>query len=103
MEETLTIKQVAKYLNLKERTVRNHIYDWGFFKMAGSRVWRVYPSDLVKNRRKENNMRRLCVQVGDSEKRKCRSEKTNSAYGKSILPRRAASEFDAVVKRLKRN
>ncbi|QIA76702.1 helix-turn-helix domain-containing protein [Rodentibacter caecimuris] len=103
MEQTLTIQQVAKELNISETSIRKNLINWGFFRMEGSRVWRVYPSDLVKNRRKENNMRRLCVQVGDSEKRKCRSEKTNSAYGKSILPRRVASEFDAVVKRLKRN
>ncbi|WP_077500273.1 DNA-binding protein [Rodentibacter rarus] len=103
MEQTLTIQEVAKELNISESSVRKHRLEWGFFRMEGSRIWRVYPSDLVKNRRKENNIRRLCVQVGDSEKKKCRSEKTNSAYGKSILPRRAASEFDAVVKRLKRN
>ncbi|OOF50703.1 helix-turn-helix domain-containing protein [Rodentibacter trehalosifermentans] len=103
MEQTLTIKEVAKELNIGETTIRKNLLNWGFFRMAGSKIWRVYPSDLEKNRREENNMRRLCVKVGDSEKRKCRSEKINSAYGRSISPRQAASEFDAVVKRLKKN
>ncbi|MCQ9124322.1 DNA-binding protein [Rodentibacter mrazii] len=99
MEETLTIKQVAKYLNLKERTVRNHIYDWGFFKMAGSRVWRIHKSDLDLLKKRSDNADRLALSV--EEVQLCRSTKeTKTARGGLILQPQAVKELDAQLARL---
>lgn len=104
MEETLTIRDVARCLNVSENTVRKNKKKWGFFQMEGSRLWRVFESDLDRNRKKEEDTSRLCAQVGDKlEKRKCRSEKTKMACGKLTSPHRMASDFDAAVKRLTRN
>ncbi|TNH06507.1 helix-turn-helix domain-containing protein [Testudinibacter sp. TR-2022] len=103
MEEALTIKQAAKLLNLSYNTVYARKRDWGFFQMAGVRGWRVYKSDLDRQRQKENNSSRLCVQVGEQEKRKCRSEKTKTVSGKLISRHRQGSAFDALVKRLKKS
>ncbi len=102
MEEALTIKQAAKRLNLSYSTVYQQRLNWGFFRMNGSSVWRIYPSELDRNRQEMQNTSRLGVLVGDKEK-KCRSEKTKMASGKLISPHRTASEFDAVVKRLTKN
>lgn len=105
MNEALSIKEAAEYLNLSYQTVFHHRYQWGFFKMKGSRLWRVHKTTLDQNRETLNNVSRLCVQVGDKtmEKQKCRSEKIKAASGKLTLPHRTASEFDAVVKRLTKN
>ena len=102
MEQTLTIKQTAKLLNLSYSAVFNHRHKWGFFQMEGSNIWLVEKSVLEQRRKKQNNL--YCdVQVGDYsvENRKCRSEKINTAYGKSILPHRAEKELDALLKQLK--
>ncbi|MCR1837601.1 helix-turn-helix domain-containing protein [Pasteurella caecimuris] len=99
MEETLTIKQVAKYLNLKERTVRNHIYDWGFFKMTGSRVWRIHKSDLDLLKKRSDNADRLALSV--EEVQLCRSTKeTKMARGGLISQPQAVKELDAQLARL---
>ncbi|HHF7332051.1 TPA: helix-turn-helix domain-containing protein, partial [Haemophilus influenzae] len=104
MEQTLTIRDVAKCLNLSETTVRKNKLKWGFFQMEGSRMWRVFKSDLDRNRKKAENLSDLYAKVGDTqEKQKCRSAKIKMACGKSILPHQAASEFDAVVKQLTKN
>ena len=101
MEQLLTIRDVARYLNLSETTVRKNRYKWGFFRIKGTRVWRIYREDLDRNRKKAENLADLYAKVGETqEKQKCRSAKTKTACGKSILLRQAASEFDAAVKQL---
>ena len=47
MEQTLTIRDVAKCLNLSETTVRKNKLKWGFFQMEGSRMWRVLNPILI--------------------------------------------------------
>ncbi len=49
--EHLTINQVAKELNCHPNTVRQHLADWGFFKMVGSEVWRINREDLERAKR----------------------------------------------------
>lgn len=101
MEQTLTVKQAAKLLNLSYSTVFARKIEWGFFQMESSRIWLVEKSVLEQCKKKKNNLCRD-MQVGDfTEKRKCRSENRKMAYGKSILPRRAEKELDALLKQLK--
>ncbi|MFC0988617.1 helix-turn-helix domain-containing protein [Pasteurella multocida] len=102
MEETLTIQETADLLKMSYNTVYTHKLELGFFKIGGIRGWRIYKRDLDRNIQKENNISRLCVQIG-KEKQQCRSEKRKMASGKSISQRRTASEFDALVARLRRN
>ncbi|MFK5238163.1 helix-turn-helix domain-containing protein [Glaesserella parasuis] len=56
------MNQVAKELNCHPNTVRQHLADWGFFKMAGSKVWRVKRSDLdrVKKNKRIMTVGYLC-------------------------------------------
>ncbi|WP_077175865.1 helix-turn-helix domain-containing protein [Pasteurella multocida] len=103
MEETLTIQETADLLKMSYNTVYARKLELGFFKIGGIRGWRIYKRDLDRNIQKENNISRLCVQIGNKEKQKCRSEKHKTASGKSISQRRTASEFDVLVARLKRN
>ncbi|MGV6989617.1 helix-turn-helix domain-containing protein [Testudinibacter sp. P80/BLE/0925] len=103
MEKALTINDVAEMLSLSYGTVYNHRYKWGFFKMEGSRIWRIYQSDLEKNRKKQNNVCRLEMQVGDKENPKCRSTKHQVVSGGLISERRAVRELDALLKQLKKN
>lgn len=102
MEEILTIQETADLLKMSYNTVYARKLDWGFFKMDGVRGWRIYKRDLDRNRQKENNNSRLRAQIG-KEKQQCRSEKQKMASGKLTSQRRAASEFDVLVARLKRN
>nr|WP_288533290.1 helix-turn-helix domain-containing protein [uncultured Haemophilus sp.] len=53
MPETLTIKDVAKLLKLSYSTVYNNRSNWGFFKVAEVRGWRIYKTDLDKIRQKQ--------------------------------------------------
>ena len=53
MPETLTIKDVAKLLKLSYSTVYNNRSNWGFFKVAGVRGWRIYKTDLDKIKQKQ--------------------------------------------------
>ncbi|WP_439239100.1 MULTISPECIES: helix-turn-helix domain-containing protein [Lonepinella] len=101
-EKALSIQEVADLLNVSYITVYAHRLKWGFFQMEGSRMWRVFRSDLENNRKKQNNSSRLCVQIGDSpmENKLCRSEKTNTVFGKLTLPHHSANDFDVLVKRL---
>ncbi|MFC1121845.1 helix-turn-helix domain-containing protein [Pasteurella multocida] len=102
MEETLTIQETADLLKMSYNTVYARKLELGFFRIGGIRGWRIYKRDLDRNIQKENNISRLCVQIG-KEKQQCRSEKQKMASGKSISQRRTASEFDVLVARLKRN
>ncbi|MCR1838501.1 DNA-binding protein [Rodentibacter caecimuris] len=101
MEQTLTVKQAAKLLNLSYSTVFARKKEWGFFQMKSSKIWLVEKSVLEQSKKKKNNLCRD-IQVGDSEKRKCRSENQKTGYGKSILPHRAEKELDALLKQLKK-
>lgn len=51
MEQTLTIKQTAKLLNLSYSTVFNHRHKWGFFQMEGSNIWLVEKSVLEQRKK----------------------------------------------------
>ncbi|MDA3977680.1 DNA-binding protein [Gallibacterium sp. AGMB14963] len=102
MEQALSLKKAAKLLDMSYDAVYNHRHKWGFFKMPGSRLWRIYYSDLEKIREKQNNVCRLEMQVGDKEKQ-CRSTKKKMVYGGLISGHRADKELDALLKRLKGN
>ncbi|MGF7433089.1 helix-turn-helix domain-containing protein [Pasteurella bettyae] len=102
-DQALSLQQVAKLLNMSYGAVYNNRYRWGAFQMAGSRVWRIYKSDLEKNRKKQNNVCRLEMQVGDKEDKRCRSTKNQMVSGGLISGRRVDKELDTLLKRLKGN
>ncbi|WP_077064997.1 hypothetical protein [Mannheimia massilioguelmaensis] len=102
-DQALSLQQVAKLLNMSYGAVYNNRYRWGAFQMEGSRVWRIYKSDLEKNRKKQNNVCRLEMQVGDKEYKKCRSIKNRMVSGGLISEHLAVKELDTLLKRLKKN
>lgn len=99
MEETLTIKQVAKHLNLSQSAVRNHLSDWGFFKMKGSNRWLIHKSDLDLLKKRANNDDRLALSV--EEVKLCRSTKEQKTVrGGLISQPQAVKELDVRLARL---
>lgn len=97
MEKALTLQQAADQLGLSYSTVfakREHIA----FRLPGSRVWRVWPSQLASLTEKGSNVTRLSLRV-DTEK-PCQSAKIKKpASGTSISARQAAKELDALLER----
>ncbi|MGY6772012.1 helix-turn-helix domain-containing protein [Gallibacterium sp. ZY190522] len=59
MEQILTIAEAASYLKCCENTVRKNLYNWGFFKPAGTRFWRVKKKDLEELACNYENKKRL--------------------------------------------
>ncbi|TCJ96189.1 hypothetical protein EV694_1741 [Volucribacter psittacicida] len=102
MEQALSIQDVADLLKMSYSAVYNNRERWGFFRMEGSRIWRIYKADLEKNRKKQNNVCRLEMQVGDKELQ-CRSTKKQMVSGGLISERRVAKELDTLLKQLKGN
>ena len=97
--EHLTINQVAKELNCHPNTVRQHLADWGFFKMAGSKVWRVSRIDLDRVKKQANNADRLALSV--EEVTLCRSTKEQKTVrGGLISQPQAVKELDALLAQL---
>ncbi|OOH92159.1 DNA-binding protein [Pasteurellaceae bacterium 15-036681] len=95
--ETLSIKQVASILNVSYGTVFNHRHQWGFYKMEGSRLWRIDKTDLDLLKKRSNNDRGLVLSVG--EEKLCRSEKEETSITLTSIPL-AVKELDALLKRL---
>lgn len=79
MEETLTIKEVAALLKMNPSAVRGHLGEWGFFKLKGSRGWRILKADLEKIKIKGNNSDRLTLSV--DEVKLCQSLNTAKLLG----------------------
>lgn len=97
--ETLTIRQVADHLNLSQSAVRNHLYDWGFFKMKGSNRWLIHKSDLDLLKERANNTDRSALSV--EEVKLCRSTKEKKAVrGGLISQPRVVRELDDLLARL---
>lgn len=98
MGEILTIKQAAKYLNMSESAVRNHLIEWGFFQMPGSSAWRVDKAHLDKIREQGNNPRESTLFVSNKRGNLCHST-NGKAVTTLILQRQLAAELDARLKR----
>lgn len=95
--ETLSIKQVATLLNLSYGTVFTHRHQWGFYRMKGSRLWRIDKSDLDLLKKRSNNDRGLALSVG--EEKLCRSEREGTSITLTSIPL-AERELDELLKRL---
>lgn len=95
--EALSIKQVANILNLSYRTVFNHRHKWGFYKMEGSRLWRMDKTDLDLLKKRSNNSRGLALSVG--EEKLCRSEKEETSITLTSTPL-VVRELDELLKQL---
>ncbi|MGX2974914.1 helix-turn-helix domain-containing protein [Ursidibacter arcticus] len=99
MEETLTIKQVADYLQMDYQTVFKHRFRWGFFRMEGSNVWRITKSGLEKAQKRSNNADRLALSV--EEVKLCRSTKEKKVTtGGLISQPRVVKELDTLLARM---
>ena len=95
-EVALTLQQVADRLQLSYSTVFAMRKQIGF-RMPGSRVWRVWPSQLASMSERRNNLTRLSLRVGMEDQ--CQSAKIKSqASGISISARQTARELDALLK-----
>ena len=94
MQQTLTMKETAEYLGCHYQTVYKHRQAWGFFKMKGSKVWRVLKSDLDLHKEKANNPDRLALSV--EEENLCRSTKETKSIG-LLSQRQAVRELDALL------
>ncbi|MDN7729193.1 hypothetical protein QZM48_04125 [Burkholderia orbicola] len=95
-EVALTLQQVADRLQLSYSTVFAMRKQIGF-RMPGSRVWRVWPSQLACMSERSNNLTRLSLRVGGETE--CQSAKTkNPVSGISTSARQAAKEFAALLK-----
>ncbi|TYB22525.1 helix-turn-helix domain-containing protein [Aggregatibacter actinomycetemcomitans] len=99
MNETLTIKETAAYLKMSVSAVRWHLSEWGFFKLPGSRLWRIRKADLDKISKQGNNQRESALFVSNNKRGAlCRS--TNGMAATTlILQRKLAAELDARLKR----
>ncbi|MGX2956381.1 helix-turn-helix domain-containing protein [Ursidibacter arcticus] len=95
--ETLSIKQVASILNVSYGTVFNHRHKWGFYKIKGSRLWRIDKTDLDLLKNRSNNDRGLALSVG--EEKLCRSEREETSITLTSIPL-AVKELDGLLKRL---
>ncbi|MDY5106923.1 helix-turn-helix domain-containing protein [Actinobacillus minor] len=94
MQQTLTMKETAEYLGCHYQTVYKHRQEWGFFKMKGSKIWRVLKSDLDLHKEKANNPDRLALSV--EEEKLCRSTKETKSIG-LLSQRQAVRELDALL------
>ncbi|WP_373766345.1 helix-turn-helix domain-containing protein [Glaesserella sp.] len=104
MEKTLSIKQVAKYLNLAQNTIRSHAIEWGFFKMPGSRVWRINKNDLDRIKKRFNNSLRVDLVGCTNKDTLCQSTKDKTApYGGLISQHQVGRELDALLKPVSKN
>lgn len=95
-ETALTLQQVADRLQLSYSTVfsmRHRIA----FRMPGSRVWRVWPTELAALTEKRNNPTRLSLRVGGENA--CQSADVKLVgSGISTSARQAAKELDDLLK-----
>lgn len=98
MGETLTIKEVAALLKMSPSAVRGHLSEWGFFRLRGSRVWRILRSDLDKIKEQGNNPRESTLFVNHKRGNLCHST-NGKAVTTLILQRQLAAELDARFKR----
>lgn len=97
MDEILKISQAAKYLDCHPNTVRNHLSEWGFWRMPGSRIWRVRKSYLDLIKEKSNNIGRLALSV--EEITSCRSTKDKTRGGLISQPQ-TEKELDDLLARM---
>lgn len=97
MEETLTIKEVAALLKMNPSAVRGHLGEWGFFKLKGSRGWRILKADLKKIKVKGNNSDRLALSV--DEVKLCQSSNAAKHIGLISQPQ-AVVELENLLARM---
>ncbi|MFC2552787.1 MAG: helix-turn-helix domain-containing protein [Rodentibacter sp.] len=97
MGETLTIKEVAKLLKMSPSAVRGHLSEWGFFRLKGSRVWRINRTDLDKIKIKGNNPDRLALSV--DEVKLCQSSNAAKHIGLISQPQ-AVVELENLLARM---
>ncbi len=96
-ETALTLQEAADRLHLSYSTVFAARHKIGF-RLPGSRVWRVWPSQLAALTEKRSNLTRLNLRVG--EENECQSVETKGpASGKSTSGYRASRELDVLLAR----
>ncbi|WP_324681546.1 helix-turn-helix domain-containing protein [Bibersteinia trehalosi] len=99
MEDTLSIKQVAQHLGMDYNTVYHHRFNWGFFRLKGSKLWRINKSDLEQLKKRSNNTDRLALSVDEVQLCRSSNEK-KTAHGGLISQPQAVKELDALLARL---
>jgi hypothetical protein len=94
-ETAITLQEAADRLHLSYSTVFAHREKIGF-RLPGSRVWRVWPSELAALTEKRSNLTRLHLRVGGETE--CQSAKIPTpASGGLTSARQAAKELDALL------
>jgi hypothetical protein len=96
--ECLSVQQVADLLHLSYATVYEKRKAMGFFRLPGSRVWRITRQRLAQLTETNENRPRLSLRV-DGENA-CQSAKIKNPVSTSLTSaRQAAKELDVLLKR----
>ncbi len=99
MDETaISLKEAARILGLSYQTVFERRAQIGF-RLPGSRVWRVWPSQLANLTRRQYNVTRLALRSDNTGASECRSDSVMVSGG-SIYARQAANELDDLLARV---
>src|SRR5690606_8367391 len=96
-ERALSLKEAAQRLGVSYQTIFARRHKIGF-RLPGSRIWRVWPSQLAEITRPNYNGTRIAA-VGDDRRTLCQSDNVK-ASGTSISMRRAEKELDTLLERL---
>ena len=96
-EKALTLKEAAEKLGVSYHTIFSRRHKLGF-RLPGSRIWRIWPSQLAEYTRPRNNVFRLSLRADDRSNSSWQSENTRSrASGISTSLRQAEKELDALL------
>src|SRR5690625_7527685 len=96
-ERAVTIKEAAEKLGVSYYTVFSRRHKLGV-RLPGSRIWRIWPSQLAEYTRPRNNVFRLSLRADDRNNSSWQSESTRSRASRiSTSLRQAETEFDAQV------
>lgn len=96
-EKALTLKEAAEILGVSYHTVFARRHKLGF-RLPGSRIWRIWPSQLAEYTRPRNNVFRLSLRDNDRSHTSWQSENTRSQVsgGLTSLPQ-VEKELDALL------
>lgn len=96
-QKALTIKEAANLLGVCYHTIYTKRHLLGF-QLPGGRKWFIWPSSLDNLSKKNNNVFRLSLQVGNESNTLCRSTKNlNLHSGGLISGHQVGKELDALL------
>jgi len=94
-EVAISLREAARRLGLSYQTIFERREQIGF-RLPGSRVWRVWPSQLANLTQRRYNVTRLALRSDTTGASECRYDSVKVSGG-SIYARQAASELDDLL------